>query len=89
MNEGKIYHLSPLSKPKQRVNFKTWQFVKKNFFTGRKYFCCKSVCTEENSLWLHEEVDIKVFTETFKNEKHWDSLSSKLNEKEENLSKRK
>ena len=74
--------MSRLSKPKQRVNFKTWQFVKKNFFSGRK-----SVCTGENSIWLHKEVEIKAFTKTFKIEKHWDSLSSKLNEKEKKFSK--
>ena len=42
--DWKVYNLSQLSKPKQRVNFKTWLLVKKNFIIGRTHFCCKSVC---------------------------------------------
>ena len=42
---------------------------------------------KEKALWLQKEVEIDVLRETLKNEKHCDSLSSKLNEKEEKLSK--
>ena len=36
--------LNQLSIPKQRVDFKTWKLIKKNFFIGKKYLCCKPVC---------------------------------------------
>ena len=86
-NYLKIHHLIALSKPEQSVNFKTWQFIKKYFFIGRKCFCCKSVYYRRELFWLQERVEIKVLRGTLKNEKHCNFLFSKSNEKEEKISK--
>ena len=63
-NDWKIYHVSALSKPKQRVNLKTWLFVKKNFFIGRNIYVANQCVTKENSPQLQKEVEVKVLTET-------------------------
>ena len=44
--------------------------------------------TEEDSIWLQNEVEVKVITETLKKSKNCDSLSSKSNEEVSKLNVR-
>ena len=76
-----------LSKTKQRVNFKTWQLIKETSPLEENISFENHCVNWENSLLLQKEVEVKVLTETLKNEKYCDSLSSKPNEKEKKLSK--
>ena len=61
--------ISKLDDPSRKVSL-----YEENFFVANQCF------TWENCLWLQKEGEVKIVTETLKNEKHCDSLSLTLNE---------
>lgn len=63
----------------------TWQFVKKNLFILRDYFCCKSVCCRRLlSLVTKGSRGYSIYRNL---EKCCDFFSSRLNEQKEKLNK--
>ena len=87
LNNWKIYHLSPFSTLKTRLNLKLNESARKISSFEEKFLLPISVF-QKRILYIYKMKQKLRFLQKFlKNEKHCDSLSAKLNEREEKLSK--